>query len=583
MPEIMPETIPVFLERVRQAAVVLENPETLNLISSVQEQVRAPRLRILVVGEPASGRFALVNALLGQPALLPSSPIPRTSSSVRVSYGDTTTVEALARDQSRFAMPLERLRPFLTSADAGHDASQQVDVRTPSDLLKTSDITIATIESNRTTQAWRELLACSDYTILVLKATALLSEQEKRFIREVLQPDFGLERVAIVVNQMDLVAEAERPSIAELVRTFLGSFERQPLLLEVSAAQALQGLESGSMPPESGYDALMRLVRDDLIEQHRSLKASAMRQAASICFAELQQEATRQHAVITTSEEELNTLAARLDAQDQWLAERIQRTQHRIETFVDTLIKEQFLREIEGFNAAFRAQFADEIMGIDSVQTIKRNLTGYIEAVWTEFFNYQLGFLRSRLGAELKLIGELVTDDLKTLVGAQAPRLQPLLDSFDPLPANLKAFIMPSRGNHQAGTVATWMQVGGFVLLIANLQLSLGLIGVGQAIRIFFERDIQSADKQAIAKAVIDASYELEPQIKYQVQHYFASLTDELKQAIAEHYRQGVATLRQSLEHDIAHYHDIHARKAAVEHLLHATIPDLQQARERIG
>lgn len=53
-----------------------------------------------------------------------------------------------------------------------------------------------------------------DYASIFLKKkplllTALLSERERHFVRDILKPNLGLERVAIVINQMDLVPEDE--------------------------------------------------------------------------------------------------------------------------------------------------------------------------------------------------------------------------------------------------------------------------------------------------------------------------------------------------------------------------------------
>jgi hypothetical protein len=81
-----------------------------------------------------------------------------------------------------------------------------VNIHAPSELLKTCDLRIAALDGARSPEAWRGLLAATDFVILVLRAPALLGLVEREFVREHLVP-FGLHRIAIVINQIDLVDE----------------------------------------------------------------------------------------------------------------------------------------------------------------------------------------------------------------------------------------------------------------------------------------------------------------------------------------------------------------------------------------
>lgn len=574
----MPTTLPAFFDELSRAAETLPEPALHTMIRTIHEQAKSPKLRILVVGEAGTGRFSLANAMVGHPTLFVPSPLPRPPLSIRIHYGDTTTVQAIAHDDTRLAMPHDKLHAFLTAQEQHVNPYHTLLLTTPADMLTTSDVRIETITAHRSSDEWHEIIANTDFAFVVLKAVALLSEHEKRFLRDILQPHFGFTRVAILINQMDLVEPAERAAILQQVRTFLGPFESQPLLLGISAAHALQGITSGDISAESGYPALRNLLQHDLIDQHRHLKTHAIRHAAELCLTSLEQQTQRHVTLLQAGENELQQLLDRLNRQETWVQQRIECTHHRIEAFVETIAKEQFLRDIEGFSAAFREQIADEIMAVDDITMIKRNMTGYIEALWREFFNYQLGLLRNRLADEMNHVRTLMIDDLKEYLGDSVISLQELVAAFDPVPTNLKTFIMPSRGNHQAGTVATWMQLGGLVFLVANVQISLGLIGVGQAIRMIFQRPIDSADKQAIARSVINASYELEAQIKHQVAAYFAHLTQTLNHAVTEHYTQGTAAIREMLAHDIAEHQARQAHQDAIYRLRDETIPALRQA-----
>src|SRR5579859_5257348 len=109
----MPETIASFLAQVRDAAQTLEELDLLDLIAAAEDHTSRSKLHILIVGLAGSGRCSLANALLGQPKLLPASPIPKALIPIELSYGETLTVELHGKDGSKTALPPEDLRTFL--------------------------------------------------------------------------------------------------------------------------------------------------------------------------------------------------------------------------------------------------------------------------------------------------------------------------------------------------------------------------------------------------------------------------------------------------------------------------------------
>jgi hypothetical protein len=578
----MAQNIHLFLSRAKEAALLLDEQEPLDLITAVEQQIGAARLRLLVIGAPGGGRFSLVNALLQQPGLLPASPLPRAPLPVQLTHHETPAVEVLSSDGIASVMPGNHLHAFLTGTDTDSTRYEGLHIKSRSDLLTSCDMRIETLGGGRSTGEWKAMLANSDFVLLVLNAVALLSGQERRFIRDVLQPAFGLERVALVINKMDLVDAEERASIAELVRTFLGPFESQPALLELSAAQAVAGIESGDIPASSGYETLLRLVNDDLLGRHGELKAAAVRQAAELCVAALEEALQRRQALLNADEAELRRMLEKLDPQSDWLASRIERAQHRVEAFVSTLVKEQFLRDIEAFSNAFREQLPDEIMAVNETGTVKQHLPGYLESVWGEFFTYHLPPLRNRLIDEMQQVGDLVVSDLQELLDDQSAQARDTLGSFNPVPPSMKAFIMPARGHHPAGRAATFMQVGGLMLLISLPQISLILLGVGQAVRMFFQRDITTADKQALVTSVTSTTHDLEQQIKQQVTRHFETLTEQLKQTVSDMYTQTVEAMRANLQENIARHAEVSAQREQLERLANEKLPPLRQMLARM-
>lgn len=578
----MSETIQSFLNKVQEAASVLDETGIVELIDAVKNQTSSSKLRILIVGPTGSGRFSVANVLLRQPEFLPTSPIPKVPISVRVSYGESVGVEILNKNGTKIAIPPERLRPFLINSDTDATKYLAVNVTTNCNLLKTSEFRIESVGAKRSANTWKEILAGTDYTILVLKAVALLSEQERHFIRDILHPYFGLERVAIVINQMELVPEDERSSISTLVRTFLGPYQSQPLLIEFSAAQATKGMVSGSIALDSGYEALSSLVKDDLVDKLSLLKSAALRQAAETCLAEVANGAARQNAILSMSEVDLKELLEKVNIKNQWLQERTQRSQHKIEVFINTFTKEQFFREIEGFRNALSEQLPNEIMSVKDIPTIKQHLPGYLETIWEEFFNLQLTSLRSKLADEMQRLGEIITNDLRELLGDQIVNFQEVLSNFDPTPANMKTFLMPRRNNNQVGDIATGVQLAGFLLLFGTPLLGLTALGTGQAIRMAYKKDVEASDKQAIITSAVSTTRELERQIKDQVESHFEKLTQELKQAVADLYNQGVTKIRSLLEDGIVRHKELEAKKDLLNRSMNVTIPELRQKLEQL-
>ena len=560
----MPQTIQSLFARLEEAAAVLDDPKLTRLIKTVGEGLGQSRLKIMVIGSTGSGRASVVNYLLGQSELLPTSPIPKQPLPLMVGYGQPPQVEAVGQIGTRALLTPTRFRSALTSSDVVYS---RIEVKTDAEMLKTSEIRLETIRADRSASDWKELLGGTDFTLLVLKATALLSEQERQFVREVLHPAFGLARVAIVINGIDQVAPDERDSTVERVRAFLGSFESQPAILLFSALGAARGED---------YHALDELVKEDLAERHSALKSAAVEQAVQLCLNELTEAATRQYALISTNRSDLQSLLDKLSNRNQWLDGRIERAQKRTDAFVNLLIQEQFLREIEGFSEALLAQLPAEVEPIGDVNLIKKKLPGYLEHLWVEFFNNRMTMIKQRLTTEMETVNGMIAADLKELIGEGSGGFKGVLQSFDPTPANLRSFLMPRRGDTPQATFATALQLGGLVLIIGNLPLGLLTIGAGQLVRTIFNRSNTASDKRAIMVSANAAIRELESQIKRQVEQQFDDLAANLRQAINDLYRGGVADMRGNVQTILEQYDDLEARKAPLGHLLEVTLPDLR-------
>jgi hypothetical protein len=577
----MPDTLLRLVHELKETASFLDDARLSDLVATAEEHSTAPHLRLLIVGSGGSGRFSVANTVLGQPDLLPVSPIPKIPMPVIVRHGDSPAVEAVDAQGTRQALTPDRLRSILCEPNtAGYGL---VEVRTNSELLRTCELRIESLEAKHSPGSWQEILAGTDYVLVVLNANALLSEQEKHFIRTDLHGGIGLQRVAIIVNQLDLIPEDERDSIIELVRTFLGPFESAPPVIELSAAECRRSLKSGRPSDAMGYVTLMSLIDQDLVAQHRTLRAAALRQAVDTCLTALDAVAHRRQALLAMSEAEVHDLKDTLDSRQEWLQARIERSRHRVQAFVNTLIKEQLLREIDAFGRVVQQRLLDEVMAIDDTITIKRHLPGYLESIWAGFLDRQETLVRSRLFEEAQKLGAIVEDDLSELLDTKAGAVRGDAQGIQSSSVNVSAYVMPKRGAHRANAAVKGLQLMGLVLLIWNIPFGLLNLGAGHLVRTFFKGDIDIAEKTAIAESAVAANLELERRVKRQIQERFAELTRELADEVEKLYTQGIQRIQEFLAESLNRHAASSDRQADVERIIRKTVPDLRRTLDALS
>jgi hypothetical protein len=573
----MSAAIDAFLDGARQAANLLQEPNLLDLIGVVEEQARARALSILVVGSTGAGRCSTANVLLGQPGLLPVSPVPKPPISLTVAYGEPPSASATRLDGALIPVPVDGLRAFVLGAGDEADRYGLLRVMTPSPLLAHTQLRIESLGAQRSDDQWRELLATADYAIMVLNATALLSQRERRFLSEQLHPHFGLERVALVINQMDLVPEEERTDIVERVRAFLGPLEAQPAMVEFSAARSRAGLVSGEMEPDTGFEPLAELVAHDLIGQADSLRSASVIEGARLILSALEETASRQQAMLSVNHAGLQKRTTQLDAETEWFQSRIARAQARMRLFVETLAKERMMREIEGFGLTLRDQLPAEILAVEDITQIRRYLPGYIEGLWSRFFERQLTSVRGWLAKELQQVEEMIEEDIEGVLGEEASSLREAPADLGVGRAAGHPLLMPRRGRQGAPIAASALQVAGLVVwLTGGGVLGIAALGLGQLIRMATRKSVAESRKQAIVTSALEALPGLEGQIKAQVERHFTTLAGELEGKIRDLYAARIAETRALLEESLRQALALQARGEDLESLVRATLPDLK-------
>jgi hypothetical protein len=253
-----------------------------------------------------------------------------------------------------------------------------------------------------------------------------------------------------------------------------------------------------------------------------------------------------------------------------------------VDTFVGTLIKEEFLRASEGFGEVFRRRLPDEIMQIEDMSTIKRYLPGYIETAWAEFLNRQMIVVRSRLIEETRSVDRLIKNDLEELLGSRAAGVRHLLADFALGSEALRTFIMPKRGKHRAAGAARMLSLHGYFMLFFNPPMGVLSLVASHVIRRQYKAGMEAADIQAIVAAATSAERELERELIKRMEEQFAGFTERLRAEVASVYADGVARIEEFLDRSAARHRNVDARRSQITRLANETIPRLRTLLEQL-
>jgi hypothetical protein len=563
-------TLDNLLDQFRQAASVVDSSESGELADAIGELGVAGRLQLLILGPVGAGRSSLANVILEQPDALPHSPIPKLPAGIAVHYGLWPSAQAVHHEGTKSAVSRAQLRSLLTSSEGA--AYDRIDIQLPADLLQTSDLRIEAIEVERSPGQWQEILSGADFVILVLNATALLNDQQRRFIRDRLAPVVGLERVAIIVNKIDLVPEEERGALLDLVRTFLGPFESQPAIIALSAARVAGNLEDAADP---GYDELMTLI-DDLLGQHAPLRATSLRKALDAALDRLAAFAAERRAIYALDEGEITRLKETITSRREWLQERIARAQHRVDAFVSTILREDMLRQAEAFGDILRRRLPEEVQSIEDVAEVRRHLPGYIETVWTEFLRVRMIAVRSALADEIERVNQIIESDLRELLADEDGRVPRIFEELSSDPHASGIYVPPRRGSSRVSNIARGLSVHGFIMLFFAPEIGVLSLAISQIIQHKYKQDIAQADRQAIAEAGVTASRGLEREVKARIDTQFEQLAHEMRDDIASAYEQSIKRITDLLDERLAQEENLRARTEVIENLLENSIPQLR-------
>lgn len=188
----------------------------------MSEDLRDLFFLVVIIGEFNAGKSSLINAILGE-ELLPVGVTPTTEMIEVIRY---------AEDVERRPTPRNGSTRIWSHPNTGAPGVALVDTPGTGSIFKKHEKTA------------KDFLHRSDLVIFVISAKRALAETERLYLE--LAKNYG-KKIVLVVNQIDLLAEAERMEVRKFVERQLHELlELRPLIFLVSSREALNAARDGA-------------------------------------------------------------------------------------------------------------------------------------------------------------------------------------------------------------------------------------------------------------------------------------------------------------------------------------------------
>jgi hypothetical protein len=404
----------------------------------------------------------------------------------------------------------------------------------------------------------------SDYVIFVLKAPVLLSQDEKLFIKNTLINYFNLDKIIFLISQIDLIDNDEISSISSYVRTFLSELSTETSIIPYSILK--------------DRDMIHTIIDEKFLQHLGKIKHENFLDCISICIDTLEAEINRQLKIKKISEEAMLKVLNEIDAKASWFNSRIERIKNKIEAFINTIIKEDLLRDVEGFNNVLKDSLPLEIDSIDSLELIKKFLPLYIGNLWKEFFEIKSIKINENINTELSSIKKEIQDDFIKFFDDSQIDIDEMLSSININKEGIITNINPNRNINIADKIATGFGMLGLGLVFFNLPLAIVSLGSGHLLRKVFQNSIKESDKTAIKETLNNSLNDLLSSIEDSLHQSFNEYSKKLKDEVCNIYLNGINTLKTEFQENVKNYDIIKKNTDAYEKILFENIPALRSS-----
>ncbi|HWI61319.1 MAG TPA: hypothetical protein VNT75_05765 [Symbiobacteriaceae bacterium] len=525
-------------------AGLLERPDLARQVEIMASAAETGKATLLIIGGNGNGRCSVANRLLGDENLLPVTP-DKATAPLRVTYGqsDVFAVRSgvgLPRGVASRAELLELYRnPALVNGGL-----ESVSLQSGSELLKCCDLLVESLDAVRPVEAWRELVAGVDFVLLVTSGLAALNQRERSFITDAVAPTIGVARLGVLVNQMDHVTEQE--AVLNYVSASFRSLGAPGLVLACSAAKP------GKRSQDPEVAALQLVLTEKVLPAVtaglRGAPAASLAGKLPLWLDQLEATARDQDRLAGLDLTRFDRQLAGCTAAEALVEKRAATLRAQIEVLVNLIVREDFLHHVHQFRLAFSESLEEEVAAERDLVALRRNLPGYIEAVWQEFLMVRQARVREEINTRLRDLQALAEADLRQMLGPDYAETASLLDEFQAGPTQVRQLIPHAKGKSTAGTVASTLKWAGALVVMLFPPGGGGLYLLGEAIGRLFRGDIAAADRRALLAKAKESLENVERQITASAVDHFDDLQKELTAMLAEYYAGRLEQLRTALE-----------------------------------
>jgi GTPase SAR1 family protein len=273
------------IDRAIELAKLCDRPEVLRRVQLVRERMRAPGVRVLVVGEPKKGKSSLVNALVGAPVCAVGDDATTvTPTLVRHAAQPGATLVMAAADADtgvepeRIAVPLEGLAPRVAAEEGRQDGRRllHVEVALPRRLLEGGLELVDTAGvggmGGLRSLATLDLLPRADAVVFVSDASQEFTGPEMALLK---QAAALCPTVVCVLTKIDTAGQWR--TIAELDRAHLVRQGLDAPLFPVASPLAVLAVQhkDRELHEESGIEPLAGHLRRAVLERGAALAGRA--------------------------------------------------------------------------------------------------------------------------------------------------------------------------------------------------------------------------------------------------------------------------------------------------------------------
>ncbi len=436
-------------------------------LMDVAQDLRDMFFIVAVIGEFNAGKSTFVNALIGED-LLPTGIKPTTEFIELIRHNETPDRKPMVREDG--------IREW-KYPNTGADGVAIVDTPGTGSVFQKHEKTA------------KDFLHRSDLVVFVISAKRAFAESERLYLE--LAKDYG-KKIILVVNQVDLLNEAERADVRRFVESQVKELLNiEPLIFMVSAKQAIAGETN-----DSGLTAVQAHLRGVYEEAPPSKqKLLAQLDTTKRLVDKYQTELSNKSALVSADITKVQDVKQELQEQSLGLEAQMKSASSEIDvvlagirqrgnSFIDeNLTVRKIGRSVN--KEKLQADFQEVVIG-RSLRDINNATSDYINAVIDQSRLYWRGVIE-----RLNKLQDLMEQELGGLdSGVYSEQRESLQNAIDIAESELKAY---STGKVVAQMEETFSEnmsglwraslasIGGVVAMIAAIATQGPLIGVGAA------------------------------------------------------------------------------------------------------